>query len=273
MRKLAIAAAALAISGTAYAADMPMLKAPPPVAAPSWTGFYIGINGGGDWGRADTGMTYSPPQAAGFFGPAVGAPGGAILNASANTIHNSGGVAGGQIGYLLQNGSIVAGFEASFDWMRAKGSVSQSINGPNPRLGLAAGNNITINESVDARWLALFTGRVGFNMGAWYPYVTGGLAVASLKHTYSYLDNIAPAFSNDYAATQVRFGPTGGAGLEWRWDNHWSLRAEYLYMAFDDVTGSSQWIIAATGVPVGVYGQHKATFSEHLARAFLSYKF
>jgi outer membrane immunogenic protein len=50
------AAFALAASGAAFAADLnkkPVYKAPPPpTPAPvySWTGFYIGIEGGGSWG-------------------------------------------------------------------------------------------------------------------------------------------------------------------------------------------------------------------------------
>ena len=56
MRKLLVATAVLAaLVGTpAFAADMaaPVYKAPPP-AAPmfSWTGFYIGLNGGYGWGH------------------------------------------------------------------------------------------------------------------------------------------------------------------------------------------------------------------------------
>ena len=58
MRKLVIAAAALAFTGTAQAADMPMLKAPPmAVAAPNWTGLYIGVNGGWASGVTDTGTS------------------------------------------------------------------------------------------------------------------------------------------------------------------------------------------------------------------------
>jgi outer membrane immunogenic protein len=54
MKKLLLAlAAAAAFSGSALAADMApraYTKAPPPVAAPSWTGFYIfGGGGGGIW--------------------------------------------------------------------------------------------------------------------------------------------------------------------------------------------------------------------------------
>src|SRR6201998_2448451 len=54
MKKLLLAATALvALTGSAFAADLPArtyTKAPPPVVAPSWTGFYIfGGGGGGLW--------------------------------------------------------------------------------------------------------------------------------------------------------------------------------------------------------------------------------
>ena len=52
---LAIAAAAVGLSTTAFAADMRMpMKAPPmPMATVfNWTGFYIGINGGWGWSNS-----------------------------------------------------------------------------------------------------------------------------------------------------------------------------------------------------------------------------
>jgi outer membrane immunogenic protein len=54
MKKLLLAlTAAAAFTGSAFAADLPArtyTKAPPPVVAPSWTGFYIfGGGGGGLW--------------------------------------------------------------------------------------------------------------------------------------------------------------------------------------------------------------------------------
>ncbi len=68
MKKLLVSivagAAAVACLGQAYAADLgyPAYKAPP-LAAPvqSWTGLYIGANGG--WGWANANATVSP------FGP------------------------------------------------------------------------------------------------------------------------------------------------------------------------------------------------------------
>jgi outer membrane immunogenic protein len=58
MKKLVIALSALAaFTGSAMAADLaprPYVKAPPPVMAPSWTGFYIfGGGGGGIWDAND----------------------------------------------------------------------------------------------------------------------------------------------------------------------------------------------------------------------------
>jgi outer membrane immunogenic protein len=55
MKKVAIGGVALAASiGTpALAADM-ALKAPPSIPAWSWTGFYVGANGGYAWGQGIT---------------------------------------------------------------------------------------------------------------------------------------------------------------------------------------------------------------------------
>src|SRR6266851_2914693 len=53
MKKLLIGSfVALTMGGSAaIAADMP-LKAPPPPVVWSWTGCYVGIEGGGAWGRS-----------------------------------------------------------------------------------------------------------------------------------------------------------------------------------------------------------------------------
>ena len=63
MKRFLLAAGLLALTGGAHAADLPV-KAPPIVApAPSWTGWYIGVNGGGAWGTVN-------PSAADFGPPA-----------------------------------------------------------------------------------------------------------------------------------------------------------------------------------------------------------
>src|ERR1700755_2733835 len=101
-------AALLMLGSAANAADMgrPIPYQPPAmVAAPNWTGFYLGVNAGGAFGqdRIGFGVTGFPAFA---------------------TIDNafSGFVGGGQIGYNWQFNSLVAGVEADFQGTTAKGT-------------------------------------------------------------------------------------------------------------------------------------------------------
>src|SRR5215471_10604661 len=77
------AAALLLLSSSAFAADLPIRKAPPPLPIPvyNWTGFYIGGNLGGAW--EDTTLTDS------HFGVSF-------------SNNRSGFIGGGQIGYNWQ---------------------------------------------------------------------------------------------------------------------------------------------------------------------------
>src|SRR5262249_55369241 len=84
----------------AWGADLPSRPAPVAVlAAPafSWTGIYLGINGGGGWGNQQP------------------------LNLITNRFDGqstsfSGGVFGGTAGAQIQMGHVVIGFETDLDW-------------------------------------------------------------------------------------------------------------------------------------------------------------
>jgi outer membrane immunogenic protein len=96
-----------ALTGTAAAADLPPRPAPAPyykapVVAPvyNWTGFYIGINGGGGFGRSDWDST------GGF--------------------NTSGGLVGGTIGYNYQAGQAVFGLEGDIDWANINGTTNNA---------------------------------------------------------------------------------------------------------------------------------------------------
>jgi len=98
--KLAAGCLALGVLGlvrSAAAADLsvaPLYKAPPPpqaVPVYNWTGFYIGANGGGAWGRS-------------------------FWDSSNDHINLSGGLVGGTAGYNWQFGKVVTGLEGDVDW-------------------------------------------------------------------------------------------------------------------------------------------------------------
>ena len=94
-----------ALTGMAAAADLPPRPAPAPyykapVVSPiyNWTGFYIGINGGGGFGRSAWDST------GGF--------------------NTSGGLVGGTIGYNYQAGAAVFGLEGDIDWANINGTTN-----------------------------------------------------------------------------------------------------------------------------------------------------
>ena len=108
MKKLLLATvSSLALAGMAYGADMQVAykAAPPPPPAPTWTGFYVGIDGGvtrhDAWFNDLTGFVR--------FGSF----------ASYNTA-KTGGVLGGFAGYNWQDRSFVFGVEADINWIDAK---------------------------------------------------------------------------------------------------------------------------------------------------------
>jgi outer membrane immunogenic protein len=205
---VAALSAILGISA-ASAADLPM-KAPAMVAvAPvdTWTGWYVGVNGGGVWGHTDTGVSINRPN--NFFNPLNEAT---VAAVGSNRVNNSGGLAGGQVGYLWQAGRAVFGLEAAIDWMNAKGSISTA--GVYPQ-------NVPVtfgfNERVSTDWLFTFLGRVGFDAGGWMPYVTGGLAVSDLKYTNVFTDNFYPS-TGTANFSQTKVGYAVGAGAEWKFN-------------------------------------------------------
>jgi opacity protein-like surface antigen len=122
--------ALLASAGAALAADASPMVTPGPFNAPpafpvgptvtpgalygppayprvqryDWTGFYIGINGGGAFGTTD----WTAPLAA-------------------NSASLSGGLVGGTAGYNLQaNEPFVVGVEADFDWAHVNGTATEA---------------------------------------------------------------------------------------------------------------------------------------------------
>jgi outer membrane immunogenic protein len=106
MKRVFLALVGLAaLTGTAAAADLPPRMAPAPyykapVAVPvyNWTGFYIGINGGGGFGRSQWDST--------------------------GNFNTSGGLVGGTVGYNYQFGQGVVGLEGDIDWADINGTTN-----------------------------------------------------------------------------------------------------------------------------------------------------
>src|SRR5882757_2708584 len=203
----AIGAMALGLSAPASAADMaarPYTKAPAPMIATiyDWSGFYIGINGGGGTSH----------KCWDFVGV-----GGALVGEGCNNA--VGGTVGGQVGYRWQSANWVFGLEGQGNWADFSGSNATPIGG-NPFGGL------TDRTRIDA--FGLLTGQVGYSWNNVLGYVKGGAAVVSDKYDASALG--VPFAS----ANETRWGATIGAGLEIGFARNWSVGAEYNHIFLDD---------------------------------------
>jgi outer membrane immunogenic protein len=143
---------AAAMAAPSLAADLPRpaFKAPVYVAPFSWTGFYVGINGGYGWGNVD-----------------VSTPGGTTTTSSNQT----GWLIGGTAGYNLQTGNWVWGLEGDLDYALIKGNSSNTA--------ACAGGTCTFKDT----YFATARGRIGYALDRWLPYFTGGAAFSGVQAT------------------------------------------------------------------------------------------
>ena len=130
----------------ASAADLPRgqvpYKSPAYVAQYNWTGFYLGINGGGGFGDSN-------------------------WNGLAVSNSPSGGMIGGTAGYNWQGAGSpwVFGLEGDIDATNIKDSTACGA----------------LNCQTKNNWFGTVRGRVGYSVDRFLPYFTGGLAVGDVE--------------------------------------------------------------------------------------------
>jgi outer membrane immunogenic protein len=169
------AVAALIVAQSATAADLsvaPLYKAPPPAMAPAynWSGFYLGINGGGGWGHSN-------------------------WDTSSDRIGLSGGLVGGTAGYNWQLGNAVLGIEGDIDWANLKGTNSSTL--------------CPAGCSTSDTWLSTVRGRAGYAFGGVLPYLTGGLALGDIRAATPGFAGASNTSAGWTAGAGIEFGLTG----------------------------------------------------------------
>ena len=225
-RRLILAAAVFAGSlvlafgsTTAGAADL-ALKAPE-APAYQWSGCYVGLN----FGDGSSGTNFSSSVAAGTH----------LLGADPAVVAASGGggangdrpLGGGQAGCNWQNGTLVLGLEGDLDYFHSNPGFSNNTN------TLSDGvTPFTISQSLTTDYLATIRPRIGVAADRNLAYITGGVAFTRISYTESYTDGATPPGAGTATASRSLVGWTAGAGWEYALNDHWTVRAEYLYAAF-----------------------------------------
>ncbi len=250
LASVAALAALAAYAAPASAADLPRKSAPQqqfmqPLPIFTWTGFYVGINGGYSFDNGTSTVTGSPGLIA-----AGAAPAGKFKTVG------EGFMIGGTVGYNYQIGQFVVGLEGDL----AYADLGQSV--------VTVAGPVATTLSQDMTYFGTVRGRIGVAFDRFLVYGTGGLAFADQKSTLA----LAGVGSTWYGQKdEVRYGYTIGAGAEYAFTNNWSAKIEYLYydLGKNNVVAP---LVAGPGAP-GVFGTSSNEARGSIVRAGLNYRF
>ena len=221
--------------------------------AQDWAGPYVGINGGYGWGSDRDTLTPLTANAASFITSGE-VPGSLGLNPN-------GGLGGGQLGYNFQSGQFIYGAEADLDYA----AISGTAFGMSPD-----GDNRTLTAKQRLDMFGTVRGRLGVSFGPIMPYVTGGFAygIGDLSTAIGRTNGCTGNNCQRGSATAFLPGWTGGAGVEYAFAPHWSLKAEYLYYDL----GSVSHLMTDPAFPAAVYSA-RAPYRGNIARLGLNWHF
>ena len=237
MKKFLVSIAmAIALPAAASAADLKLPVKAAPVQAIDWTGFYVGVQAGGGWGRAD--QTDGSPFDTGWF-------------------NTSGGMAGVTWGFNWQIGRTVVGFESDLDWSNIRGTTDGATG-----LGGPCGGNPSRCEA-ELQAFGTTRLRLGYAFGRWLPFVTAGMA-GGLVHGEEG-DSVANGAAGSDG--EFHYGWTVGGGVEAMIDPHWSAKAEYLYA---DLGNGKSFVDQFTSGGTAVQSDRMQV---HIVRVGVNYKF
>ena len=165
---------------------------------------------------------------------------------------------------------MVYGAELDFGAFSLKGSRA----GTSAYLVAAPGVPFTTSSSVETDWLFTARGRLGWMATpGLLIYGTGGLALTHIKVANAFSESIVPNPGSGAGSNSVtKVGWTLGGGVEWKLVSNWTVKAEYLYVDFGNVS-SSLAVTCATCAGASSQLITSSDLTAHIVRLGLNYKF
>jgi outer membrane immunogenic protein len=197
--------------------------APAYVPPPLWTGFYVGINGGGSFGASENLRVRNNYD---------------NTEADIGQFFRDGGFGGGQIGYNWSGfgwgNQVVLGVEADIQGSGINSSFDRND------LNYSGFRNPTFHANENIDYFGTVRGRLGYAFGSALIYATGGFAYANVNTSVDLNSGFNVLNSN-----QLETGWVVGGGLEYLFAPNWSAKVEYQYIDLGSKTVSGT---AADGV-------------------------
>src|ERR1700676_2911148 len=144
----------LGLMSPALGADLPMKAAVVATPMYDWSGFYVGVYGGGGFGNHNLNV------------PSIGPAG--FANFTVN-YDSTGAIGGGEVGYNAQSGNYLIGVEADGFWSGINGNDASQQLGVIDQSNLRSGGTLRARGGIAADRLLLF--------------FTGGWAYGDILHT------------------------------------------------------------------------------------------
>ena len=209
-------ALATVLGGTALAADLgqPINPFVPQTPVYSWTGAYLGLQGGYGWG--DSTLNYDFDD--GLLPP--------IEFPYSLDVEPSGFVGGGHLGALYQWNWLVLGVEGDIEFNTMDDSANFAV------VDLFGFTN-RASFDVEYNWSASARGRVGVAFDRVLVYGTGGYAYSDLTTTFTTVDPFG--FRNTNSTDEGVSGWTAGGGFDALVGYNLSARLEYRYTDLKDI--------------------------------------
>ncbi|KAA0970865.1 porin family protein [Aureimonas fodinaquatilis] len=261
MKKFLAAGFVAAMTFPAAAADViynePIVTPIAALEVPSWTGFYLGVQGGGGFNPSSPDNFSIVPSFPGAF-PA------SAFGSNYESSFGSGFVGGGHVGYDYQINNWVLG--AVLDINAANLSQSQSAFSSTPAF-------YTAERELD--YFATGRLRAGYLVTpTTLFYATGGVAYGDVSYRFS--ANSAPfATASAFPDSSDRWGYTVGGGMDFLVTDNISFGVEYLYTNLGDDDSYTRFVSGAFGGGVGGFTDFTGSsdFDFHTITAKISYRF
>lgn len=204
-----------------------------------WNGLYVGISAGAIFNDSDMKASHIS----------------LVEDPCKRDIHSTSFLPGVHVGYLRHlSEKWVVGGEADFTYPDSSASAD-----------CLCFNSTYDRFTVKNRIQGSLRGRVAYALeNRLLPYLTAGVSFADTS--LSYANEHGDAYSQNTAQT----GWVLGGGMEYGFQDHWSVRAEYLYTDYGDALSTRLPVIVGIDDPSG---QAEADLRSHVVRAALNYRF
>jgi opacity protein-like surface antigen len=223
--------------------DEPVSTPPPTVITttdmtpPPWSGLYVGVNAGAVWQEPNSFLNCfdftNPDPTVCSTELSFGIPGNFF------SLNDTGFLGGGQIGYNMAFGNVVAGVEADIAYTSI--STTTTFLQPFP----CCVRDTFMHQELQS--LSTLRARLGYTVDNVLIYATGGLAIGQVSYAFGLVDDQFVGGGLAAASdSQLRAGYTTGGGVEVSF-GQWSLKTEYLFYDLGTETLTAPFLIG--GVP------------------------